>query len=275
MGIPRGNARNNTRYRSDIAMRMGALGARGEVVSPAEPGGLAVAVRTDALWVRTESEAVRGAHGNLAASEADVSRVRLLLEGARRFEAGAGALVPTLELGVRHDGGDAETGAGVEVGAGLAYAGAGFSVEARVRALVAHEETGYEEWGASGAVRIEPGASGRGLSLTLTPVWGAAGSGTERLWGHADARGLAPEAAFEAGRSLDAELGYGVGLSLAPGVLTPYAGLSLADGGRSWRAGARWAVAPGAELALEGTRSEANDDAETMNALMLRGAIGW
>ena len=59
---------------------------------------------------------------------------------------------------------------------------------------------------------------------------------------------------FEARRGLDADLGYGLGFAQAPGVLTPYAGLTLGDGReRSWRTGARWAVAPGAALALEGT----------------------
>ena len=61
---------------------------------------------------------------------------------------------------------DAETGTGVEVGAGIRYAGSGVTVEGSVRGLVAHEASGYEEWGASGTVRIDPGASGRGLSLS-------------------------------------------------------------------------------------------------------------
>ena len=203
------------RYRTDISMTMGAAGLRGEVLSAAEPGGLTVAVKSDAFWVRTESDAVAavpGRHGRLEAAEADVTRVRLLVESSRRFEAGAGTLTPSLELGLRHDGGDAETGAGVELGAGLAYAGEGFSVAGSVRTLVAHEASGYGEWGASGTIRIDPGASGRGLSLTVAPVWGAAASGTERLWGHADARAIAPDAEFEAASRLEAEVGYGLGL---------------------------------------------------------------
>ena len=95
-------------YKTDISMRMGAVGARGEVLSPSEPGGLSVAVKSDAFWVRTSSEAVSGSDGNLAASEADVTRMRLLVEGSRSFETGGGALTPSLELGLRHDGGDRE-----------------------------------------------------------------------------------------------------------------------------------------------------------------------
>ena len=43
--------------------------------------------------------------------------------GSRPFDLGAGRmLTPALELGVRRDGGDAETGGGVELGESLGYA---------------------------------------------------------------------------------------------------------------------------------------------------------
>ena len=260
---------------TDLSMTMGALGAHGTLVPAPEGGGLALALKGDALWVTTESDAVRSDDGNLAASEADATRLRLTLDASRAFAAGGATLTPSLEVGLRHDGGDAETGTGVEVGAGLRYAGAGVTVEGSMRWLAAHEATGYEEWGASGSVRIDPGASGRGLSLTLAPTVGNASSGTATLWSAEDARGLAPGTEFEAARRLDAEVGYGLLGPLRLGTVTPYAGLGLADGGsRAWRAGARWSVAPEVTLGLEGTRSEsAADPAE--HAVMLRGALRW
>ena len=77
-------------------------------------------------WRRsaTGSRAVRGGEGgNLAQAEATVTRVRLGLEGTwRGIGSGDGAsLTPTMEMGLRHDGGDAETGFGVDVGAGLSW----------------------------------------------------------------------------------------------------------------------------------------------------------
>ena len=167
-------------------------------------------------------------------------------------------------------------GTGVEAGAGMRYAGSGVTVEGSVRGLVAHDESGYEEWGASGSIRIDPGASGRGLSLTLTPAWGNASRGAEGLWSLSDGGGLAPDDAFEAGTRLDAEAGYGLGGPLGLGVVTPYAGLGLGgEGERSWRAGARWQVAPDASLSLEGTRREAAIDDAPEQALMLRGSLRW
>ena len=54
-------------------------------------------------------------------------------------------------------------------------------LEARVpadhplRAIRVLVDESYEEWGASASERIDPGASGRGLSLTLAPAWGQRG----------------------------------------------------------------------------------------------------
>ena len=258
------------RHRTGIAMRMAAVGARGEVLTRAETGGLAMAVRSDALWVRTTSDAARGGDGALAASKSEVTRLRLAVEGSHTFPLTMGALTPALELGLRHDGGDAETGFGVEAGGSLRYEGKGFSVEGAVHALIAHRDEGHREWGASGALRIDPGAAGQGLSVTLAPSLGAARRGGG-LWSAAGAAGLA---AFRPERRLDSEIGYGVALPGA-GVLTPHAGLALGGvDGRAWRIGARWRPAPGATLALQATRREP-PGAATEHGVELRGALGW
>ena len=268
--------RGNMVAHTDISMRLGAAGARGVLLEADEGGGIDLALRGDAFLVQMES--VKAA--NTVATKADASRLRLVLEGGRSFALGEGAvLTPALELGLRHDGGDAETGTGIEVGARIRYtdAGSGLTVEASARKLIAHEDSGYEEWGAGGSVRLDPGASGRGLSLSLAPVWGTPSSGVERLWSARDAAGLVRDDDFEAERRLEGEVGYGFGAPRGLGVVTPYAGLTLADGGgRAWRMGARWQVMPDLTLGLEGTRREAaNDDEAPQHGLMLRGAIRW
>ena len=171
--------------RTDIGMQMGAL------LEQDAAGGINLALKANAFLVRMDSEKVP----NSAATEADASRVRLVLVGARAFDMGGGTTFrPSLELGVRHDVGDAETGAGVELGGGVAFtdAGSGLSVEAKARMLLAHADSDYEEWGASATARLDPGEHGRGLSFSLSPVIGATSSASERLWGARDARGLAP-----------------------------------------------------------------------------------
>ena len=268
--------RAETVTRTDLAMRLGAVGARGALLEAGETGGLDLALRGDAFLVQMESAAA----ANTVETKADASRLRLVLEGSRAFALGEGAvLTPGLEVGLRHDGGDAETGTGIEVGGRIRYtdAGSGLTVEANARTLIAHEDSGYREWGAGGSVRLDPGASGRGLSLSLAPVWGTPSSGVDRLWSARDAAGLAPGGEFEATRRLNAELGYGLGVPRGLGLVTPYAGLSLAEGGgRTWRTGARWQVMPGLTLGLEGTRNEtANDDEPLQHGLIFRGALRW
>ena len=267
-----------TPLETDIGMAMGAIGMKSTVLTPPPDGGLSLSVKSDALFVRTTSDAVHGdaaSGGNLKAAEANVSRWRLVLEGSRAFALeGDGTLTPAFEVGVRQDGGDAETGAGIELGARLRYTRPGVTVEGAVRGLVAHEEAGYEEWGASGTIRIDPSTSGRGLSFRLTPAWGHAGSAAERLWGLGDARGLAPDAEVEAGQRLDAELGYGVGAH--PGVVTPFASAGLADGGaRRLRLGARWALGPATSLNLEGTLLKAANDDKADHRLGLTFSGRW
>ena len=270
---------NGGRWTADTTLRMAAAGARSVLVPATESGGLELAARTDALLMRITSEAVSGGDaGNLAASEADTSRLRLILEGSRSFAVGGGTLTPSLEAGLRHDGGDAETGTGVELGAGLRYAdpGSGLTVEGSVRTLVAHEASGYEEWGASGSVRLDPGASGHGLSLTLRPAWGAASGGAGRLWGLRDARSFAANEELDAQGRLDTEIAYGFGAFGGRGLATPYAGLGLSqDGDRTWRAGARWSLGPVLAMSLDGTRREPVNDDAPEHGLKLGASLGW
>ena len=245
---------------TDTTLLMGSFGGRGILLAAVDNAGYQLATRTDAMLTRTTAGAVAG----LAATDAEAHRLRLVLEGTRDVTWPEGQRVtPTVEVGVRHDWGDAETGFGLELGGRVQYADPtlGLTLEAAVRGLLAHEDRDYQEWGASGALRIDPGADGQGLALTLAPTWGAASSGVDGLWSRQTTAGLAPQGTRQtpAGR-LTAEVGYGVAL-FDTGLLTPYAGTVLSDGAaRTYRLGTRlrltggWAT--GLELNLEGTRQE-------------------
>ena len=134
---------------------------KGKVLDGTGTGGLTMNVKSDAMWVGTKSKRTN----DMIATEGDVTRLRLVLEGERRFAIVGGAVfVPSGEVGLRFDGGDAETGAGVEVGAGLRYTIGSVTMEAQARTLVAHEAAGYEEWGLGGAIRVAAKPSGRGFT---------------------------------------------------------------------------------------------------------------
>ena len=231
--------------RTDTALTLGALGAVKTLV--AEPGtdGFALSLRSDAFWVRTSSKAVRsGATGNLAASEGEATRLRLALVGERPFADGDGrSLVPKLSLGVRHDGGDAETGFGLEVGGGIGWSDTrrGISGELNARRLVSHRARGFRDWGVSGSVRFDRAPSSeRGPALSLTSSAGAeAVRGTDALFAATSVTELSRRGSPGSDGRIEAEAAYG--LPAFGGRLTgvPYVGIGLSGSGRDYTLGWR------------------------------------
>ncbi len=217
---------------TDTNLAMGAFGGRGLLLTATENGGLELATRTEAMFTHMTSDAVSG----LASSDAAAHRLRVVLEGSRSFRDAGQSLTPSLEVGLRRDWGDAETGFGLELGGRIQYAdpAAGFMVEGVIRGLVAHEDDHYGEWGASGTLRIDPGPAGQGLSLTLAPTWGAAASGVQDLWSRQTTAGLAPQDRTQApGGRLDMQLGYGLWVPTLEGLVTPFTGVAITDAGDS------------------------------------------
>ncbi|MDE0309412.1 MAG: hypothetical protein OXI60_06220 [Acidiferrobacterales bacterium] len=165
-------------YRSDLAWTMAAAGLRGEVIEPQAHGsGPALAVTSDGLWTRTVSDRTN----RLAASDSEVTRLRFGLEGSYRTELEAGSRIETkLEAGVRHDGGDAETGFGIELGGGIAWSdpALGLALEMSGRRLVTHDADGFKERGYSASLAFDPDpVSARGPSLALRQNWGGQAEG--------------------------------------------------------------------------------------------------
>ena len=238
----------------DISMLMGAFAGRG-VLLRAQSGGVDLAMKSDGIAVRMMGEAV-----GLPAVVADVSRLRLALEGSVDVLRGpGGVLTPSLQVGARYDWGAAETGAGVELGGGLRYVHpeSGLTLAANGELLLTHQARGFQEWGVGGSIQIAPDAAGRGLSFSLNTLWGEtsrgkAASGVEPLWspGAEHAEGV------PTGR-VDAELGYGLDTPGGRGLVTPYAGVTLAGGGvYVYRLGGRLSLGQAFSLVLEAERAE-------------------
>ena len=257
---------------TDIGMRMGALGLRGTVFANATTE---LALKSDLMWVRTASSATAGL---AAVDAADASRVRLLLTGRHRHMLATGAaLTPNVELGLRYDDGAAETGAGVELGGGLRYADAvrGLTVEATARSLLAHEDGGYEEWGLSGSLQLDPGRLGRGLSLRLASGWGLTDSGTDTLWQQQTASGLTRGAGQASRGRVKVEWAYGLDVPRTHGLLTPYGSVEMAGGGgRTLALGWRFELGQSLSLSLAGERREALHTTPE-HALMLQTTLPW
>lgn len=261
-----------TPERAETAIETGlthtAAGFGGRGVFARGAGGFELAVAPDALYSNTVSEAAAG----LAAGAGAASRVRLMLEGSGPLW--HEALRPTVEAGLRYDGGDAETGAGVEVGGGLSYAPGRLSVEVNARALVAHQDEDYREYGYGVSMSWQPDQDRRGLSMNVGSSRGATAGGVDALWGGERAAGYGSAAGLGLGPRFDAEIGYGLDGGRGRGLWTPFLAGELGEGRQAYRTGLRLAGSRNVQTALEiGWREGAGGAPE--HELRLRGSAHW
>ena len=249
-------------YKADTSWSMAAAGLRGDLLAPpAEGSGPALAVTSDALWTRSSSEKTR----DLAASESDATRLRLGLEGSYRMALeGGGHLTPKLEIGMRHDGGDAETGFGVELGGGVAWSAPalGLSLDVSGRTLIAHGNDDLKDRGyaASLAFDLDP-ATQRGPSLSLRQEFGGqAQGGLDALFQPAT---LEDRTGSEATSRWNMEAAYGLPAFGGRWTGSPHVGLGLATATRDYSLGWRLtpaanANAPDLSFGLRATRRESD-----------------
>lgn len=270
---------------TDMDLMMAAAGLRGTVVQAPPEGGPELAVKTDAMAVRTSSDAVSdGPGGNLAAATADVTRLRLGLEGSwRGTRLGTGTIEPRLEIGIRHDGGDAETGFGLDLGGGLAWADpeSGIRAEVSGRGLLTHESAGFRQRGIAGRLGWDPRSdSKRGPSVTVSQSMGrASAGGVDALFRQRTLEGLAANDdgdEFER-RQLELKLGYGFGVFGDGFTWTPELGFGMSEGHREYSFG--WRLVRdrksgdlrSLELPVEGRRVEsANENVKPKHRIGLR-----
>ena len=264
---------------ADISWTMAAAGVRGDLLPPPKEGsGPALAVTSDALWARTSSDRTH----ELAASESDVTRLRLGLEGGYRIATeGGGHVTPKLEIGARHDGGDAETGFGVELGGGLAWVdpALGLSLDVSGRTLIAHGNDDLKDRGYAASLAFDPDpATKRGPSLTLAQDWGGqAKGGLDALFTPQtlDRRGGGGEATVR----WQAEAAYGFPAFSGRFTGSPHVGLGLATGARDYSVGWRLtpaanANAPDISFGVKATRRE-NDWTEPEHSVGFEAVARW
>ena len=269
---------NGVSIETDIGLAMAAVGARGMLFTAAN--GFDIALETDGFWVRTTSEKVL----SLLAAETNVTRLRLGLESSYTAVLHkGGTLTPRFEVGLRHDGGDAETGLGVEIGGGVIWStpARGISVGLEGRSLVAHQADEFRDWGASGLLRFDPNpSSDRGLSASFQSSVGLGSlNATNALLGYDNLTRLAAPGASQ-GRYITAEAAYGFPILSGRFTGAPWAGIGMLENGRDYRLGYRISSAgpssSGMQLSIEGVRRENNHgDREAEHAIDLRLGLDW
>ena len=213
-GMGRAALDHGHKLQGEVRSWLGAAGQRAELLS----GGVwSLAAKTDGFVTGLT------AGGGLPAVSAHAWRGRLLLEGGAEWRPADGRLAARVELGGRLDGGDAERGLGAEAGAEVNYTHTGLGLEfgGRGRLLLAHEERGLRDWGASALLRWAPQGAEVGPALSAAPRWGA------------------PEAAWLPD-AVALRLSYGV--AAPAGVVRPYAEVGLTAASADYRLGVEGAL---------------------------------
>ena len=201
---------------------------------------------------------------------------RRTLEGSRSFAASdGGALTPSLEVGLRHDGRDAEIGTGIEIGGGLSYTdpASGLTVDAKARGLVAHEDA---EWGAGG---VAPSGCGRSMTrrISCRTTRSTRGSASmRRLAAGSPSSGTrASLPHLRAGRGRRTPKPLRLGHLLRPGFSEWNLESEFGENARVLRAGYGYRLGNVLDLNLEATRRDPVNDEAPEHGLMLRGEMRW
>ena len=238
----------------------------------ATAGGIRASLLGSLASLRLKTAAAEGVLSNLTAA---VHQMRVGLESSYEARVGGGGTVsPFGQVSLRHDAGDGVTGGGLEVAGGVRYHAGRLSVELGGRLLAAHVSSGYEESGWHAAVRLEPRASGEGLSLSVSPTWGLADHRpVDALWS-GEALALLDGASSAVG-GMQTHVGYGLRLSSWSALLTPYVEhASAASGDVRTRVGLRLERGPGLRLDMRGEHVESAGPSADDRGIFLEVGMG-
>ena len=255
---------NTGGYKSDTILQTVAAGASGPLL---EQDALKIVLKGEGFFAKVDIE-------DENVPDVDANRMRLAVEGSWAHEtASGGSLTPSLELGMRSDGGGS-SGTGAEIGAGAVFVDhtGRLSLDLDGRVLVIDGDV--QERGMSGVLRYAPDSEGRGLSLNVRSDWGTAASGMERLW-EMGASSMVEDGLQTTLRvRMQAKIGYGLGY--ASGLLKWYGGIELQeDGNVRYLTGSRYTTSSSLELNLEGTHRTAGSESDSESGIMLKGTRRW
>ena len=254
---------------TDVAMHTVAAGVRNDVASIGE---VDLAVKADALYAMVSAD---GVEGELLSVDAEASRLRLAIEGsARRSLAGGGELAGHLRARRRvlttgtPNGARAPT---LRWASTTPFRGPVLEVRGRGSVLLAHEQSGFREWGLGLGLGWDPGVRGRGLQFLLAPSWRTPASDVaDAMW---NAEPGATRGRADDGASFDARLGYGWGVLRERAVTTAFGELGRSGNGERFRLGVALRLREPAGAGLEFYGERRGDRSRPEDLIMLKGGI--
>ena len=232
-------------------------------------GGLRVELRGDASWAQLATASGEELLDGIAVS---VFQGRLGVDLGYAVTTESGTLIePFGAVHGRQDGGDGQTGSGLEVAGGLRLAHGSFRIEGEGRMLALHAAESYQERGAAVTLSVGEGADRPGLQLSFAPRWGAAATASEALWQEHVYRATG---AVSRGRAVDARAAYGLRLG-AGRLLTPFWVLSESEFQRRLATGVKVSSADAFGVELAGERTSRPDLGGDDYRVSVLGSIGF
>ncbi len=250
-----------------------AFGSRGVLKAPTD--GYSLSLISDVLWFRTRADAVSDGT-ELDATSAHGSRMRLGVEGSWSQTRKSGRIQTRLESALRHDGGDAERGLGVEVGGGVHWQDPqrGLDIEIRGRTLLVHHDEEIKERGVSVAMGYDPSPIHQGFTFTIKQDWGTVSSGIEGLF-QADAMDMTDSAASQ---RFTTQAGYRFKMRDGRYTAYPYLEHSLDTEERETSLGWRLSSVIGKSqrtLDVKAIRQEHDNNPSTEHRIGIEAALRW
>ena len=258
---------------SKMSIASAALGGRYRLHSAGDSANdrlIQVALKGEAWGLQTR---VDGDERRPMGSKSRAHGVRVAVERLQicALESGA-SLTLSGEAGLRWDGGDGDTGTGIEMGGTAEYRNPATRMKlvATGRALLDHESD-RKEWGAGLTAGYRLDSRETGLTYRSSLSHGQPESEVDSLWDSSVASRTSEDK--ELTTRLDAEVGYRMfGTS---GLHTPYVGIGLEEGSkRDYRIGMRYASESELSSGLEFERREA-DGKRPDHRIMLTGQLDW
>ena len=264
-----------------LSVTLGGQGKLREYATDAHGSSTSFSLKTE-MWaarINVDGDEVVEEH------DAEVHRLRLMLAASHTHVlAAGGAFTPSLELGLRREGGDGTSGMGVEFGGAMRFTDSTSRWTAEGRARTLWSRNAYREWGVGGSLQLAAGAGKRGLSLRFAPSWGETAASAENMWGDETvAHASAPTASVSPEGRFDASIGYGMPAFGGAWSGVPHVGVSVNEASRTWRLGWRLITLPSHEafnfeLDLEGTlieHTDGNGSIPDTYGVRLRGVVRW
>ena len=252
-------------YKSDLELTAYGLGVSGD---------LNESVQVRGEWRRGEIEVEGNVddENTIAPQNLNTSTTRILARwhDANRRDDNRAIFA---EVGWRLDGGDGDSGAGMETALGWNYLGDRTTVEIGAHGLIGRDD--YSEWGAYGNFRVSSGNDGQGFAVRIRPSYGESQTEFGRVW-NADSLDD-----IDAGDDNDAadknyawrtESRLSYGIQSANGLFAPFIDAVAGDAADDiYRLGVDWSPHPYFDLNLTGERRHNQDDDE--NRILLQGEV--